>query len=184
MKIQYNAPLILTFTLLSVVVFIIDWMTTGSMTQFLGLNLLHSIPALSYVTYVFCHANMEHLFGNLAFILLLGPILEEKYGSLKLALLFAITTVATALIHNLFFQTGLIGASGLVFMLILLISFTGNQQGKIPLTFILVMILFLGKEILASFEADQVSQFGHILGGIFGGIFGFLLSRSQKEAKI
>ena len=61
-------------------------------------------------------------------------------------------------------------------MLILLSSYT-NAGGGIPLTFVLVVILFLGKEIMASFDADQVSQFAHIIGGIMGGLFGYFLER-------
>jgi GlpG protein len=131
--------------------------------------------------YVAGHANLDHLMGNMMFILLLGPIIEEKYGSKKTLLMILVTALATAIINLLLFQNGIIGASGIVFMFIILSSFTNYQKGTIPLTFILVLILYVGKEIVQSFQADNISQFAHIFGGICGSIFGFL--EGIKKAK-
>ena len=64
--------------------------------------------------------------------------------------------------------------------MILLISFTNIRAGEIPLTFIFVVLLFLAKEFIAIFETNNISEFGHIIGGICGGAFGFLLSRMQR----
>ena len=38
---------------------------------------------------------------------------------------------------------------------------------------ILIAILFLGKEVWQSLQADNISQFAHIAGGICGSLFGF-----------
>jgi hypothetical protein len=85
-----------------------------------------------------------------------------------------ITALVTAVLNNLFFSTGLMGASGIVFMMILLSSFVNFKQGEIPLTFILVVVLYIGREVISSFERNNVSEFAHILGGICGAAFGFL----------
>jgi membrane associated rhomboid family serine protease len=66
------------------------------------------------------------------------------------------------------------GASGVVFMMILLSSFTNFSHGEIPLTFILVLILYLGVQLYNSFGSDNISQFAHIIGGLCGSFFGFL----------
>ncbi len=118
--------------------------------------------------------------GNFAFILLLGPILEEKYGSASLAIMIVVTAVVTGLLNILFLPTGLLGASGVVFMMILLSSFTNIRQGGIPLTFILIVVLFLAQEIANSLREDSVSQFAHISGGIIGSLFGFLRPRRSS----
>jgi membrane associated rhomboid family serine protease len=65
------------------------------------------------------------------------------------------------------------GASGIVFMFIILSSLTNFRSGDIPLTFILVILLFLTREILEAFGNDNISQFAHVLGGITGSVFGF-----------
>jgi membrane associated rhomboid family serine protease len=98
---------------------------------------------------------------------------EEKYGSKRLLIMILLTALVTGILNILFFNTGLLGASGIVFMLILLSSFTNVRNGEIPITFILVAFLFLGKEVLESIQNDNISQFAHIIGGICGSIFGF-----------
>ena len=67
-----------------------------------------------------------------------------------------------------------VGASGLAFMMILLSSFTNHREGELPLTFVLVVLLFLAKEVANAFNQDDISQFAHIIGGGFGSLFGFL----------
>src|SRR5690606_7219805 len=131
-------------------------------------------------THAIGHGSIEHLLGNLTFILLLGPIIEEKYGSSNLLLMMLITALITGILNITFFNTGLMGASGIVFMMILLVSFTNVKAEQIPVSFILVALLFIGKELLNSLENNQISEMAHIIGGICGSIFGFILSSGRS----
>lgn len=180
MRLSYNSPIILTFSLLCVAVHLINLVTEGATYPFFSLNPNFGFNGVSDFSgtflYTLGHANFQHLISNLTFLLLLGPILEEKYKAKNLLLMILVTTLITALLHKLFFNQILLGASGLVFMCIILASFVNVKQGTIPLTFILIVILFLGKEIYQSFREDNISQFAHIIGGICGGIFGFLMT--------
>jgi membrane associated rhomboid family serine protease len=133
--------------------------------------------------HVFGHAGWDHLLGNFAVILLIGPILEEKYGSARLLLMVAFTAIVTGVIVTLFFRDGLLGASGVAFMMILLGSFANAKSGKIPLTFILVALIYLGREIFAAFSEDHISQMAHIIGGVTGSIFGFLMTPKSNDTK-
>ena len=67
--------------------------------------------------------------------------------------------------------------SGIVFMLILLSSFTNIRQGEIPITLILIIALYVVREFVNALNPDTVSQLAHIAGGIIGGAFGFLFSK-------
>lgn len=177
MKLHYNSPVILTFSLLACAVMIISVFTAGYSTQFLFTawpsGLLNPLSYLRMFTHVLGHSSWEHLFGNLTLLLLIGPLLEEKYGSITMIIMICITACITGIINTVFMNTGLLGASGIVFMLILLSSFANIKSGQIPLTFIIIVVLFLGKEFAASFANDSISQFAHIMGGICGSIFGF-----------
>lgn len=126
------------------------------------------------IGHVFGHAGYDHLISNMLFILLLGPILEEKYHD-KLITVILVTAVVTGVIHNIFAPNiQLLGASGVVFAFILLASITGNQNG-IPLTLILVAVLWIGGEIVDGLTAsDNISQLTHIIGGISGAMMGML----------
>lgn len=145
-------------------------------------NFFVAYPDMSYsnpLTFlrIFSHAlghqNWNHLIGNFTLILLIGPILEEKYGSQRLLIMMLIACGVTGILNSVLFSTGLLGASGIVFMFIILGSFTNFKSGDIPLTFILVIMLFLAKEVMDAFQNDNISQFAHITGGICGSIFGF-----------
>lgn len=176
MKITFNSPVVLNFSLICVAVYFLDALMAGYVMPYFSLgriSISEPVTLITLFTHVIGHASIEHLMGNLTFILLLGPIVEEKYGGNKLILMMMITALVTGLLNVFFFHTGLLGASGIVFMLILLASFTNSKSGEIPVTFILIALLFVGKEVLNSVKADQISQFAHIVGGICGGIFGF-----------
>jgi predicted RNA-binding protein with RPS1 domain len=101
--------------------------------------------------------------GNASYILLLGPMLEEKYGSGALVKAIVITAVITALVDYIFFpNVALCGASGVVFAFILLTSFTGFRSGEIPLTFILITVIFIGQQVYEGvFIKDNISQISH-----------------------
>jgi len=186
MKIKYNAPVTLTFSLICALVLLMDTL--------LGTQLiprLFSVPGrpgfifsnpLYYIrlfTHIAGHIDWNHLLSNFAFILLLGPILEEKYGSTTLLIMFMVTALFTGLFNALFLPTGLLGASGIVFMMILLVSFTNIQGNQIPLTFILILILYLAREVVNSFQDNSISEFAHIAGGLCGSLFGFLKPRKR-----
>jgi membrane associated rhomboid family serine protease len=193
MRLKYNAPVVLSFTLVSAVVMTITSLAGPAMLEAFfrvpgrgeGFRFF-SLGALRLLTHVIGHADWAHLMSNFTFILLIGPILEEKYGSGPLLFMMIVTAVATGVLNVLLFPTGLLGASGIVFMLILLVSVTNIKAGEIPLTFIVVVLLFLVKEFVGMFQRNAISEFAHIIGGISGAVFGFLFtgdSASQEPAE-
>jgi len=186
LRIRYNSPVILTFALLCALVLGIDQLTGGTVIRnyFTLMPYFDRHSFMSWMrlfTYVIGHESWAHLIGNFSFILLIGPILEEKYGSLPIFLMMVVTAVATAVLNLLLVHAGLLGASGIVFMLILLSSFTNIRQGEIPLTFILILALYLVREFVNALTPDRISQLAHIAGGLIGGLFGFLFSRSESK---
>lgn len=133
-------------------------------------------------THVLGHSGWEHFIGNMAYILLLGPMLEEKYGSGKILQIIVITAVVTGVINYVFFwNVALCGASGVCFAFILLSSFTSFREGEIPLTVILVAAIYLGQQIYEGIVIkDNISNMAHVFGGIVGGITGFYLNKKSK----
>ncbi len=178
---RYNSPVILTFAIAASVLFFINNAANHALDYILVLapdfDATSPRAYLTLVTYTLGHSDVNHLMGNMTFILLLGPIIEEKFGSINTLVMMAVTAIITGIFNQMFFDTGLLGASGIVFMFIILVSFTNVQHGGIPLTFILVVILFIGKEIVNSFNENQVSEFAHIAGGITGSLFGFMAKK-------
>ncbi len=184
---SYNSPVILTFTIIAVAVQAISMIPVVGWIHNLFVtspgSLLNPLYYLRLFTHVIGHGGWDHLVGNFTFILLVGPMLEEKYGSKKLLFMMAFTAVVTALINNIFFSNALCGASGIVFMFILLASCTTSNKNdnKIPITLILAAVFYLGQEVINSFKPDSVSQMAHILGGLLGAGFGLYFAKSGKS---
>lgn len=185
-KIEYNAPVTLTFSLISLIVLILYNIIGDGFLSFAAMtykdSLLNPMMFVRLITHIFGHLSWEHFLGNMSYVLLLGPMVEEKYGSEKLLVMILATALIAGILNNvLFTDIALCGASGIVFMLIVLSSVTSVEKGKLPLTLVLVMIIYLGAEIYnAIMVTDSISQFTHIVGGICGSIFGLVSDKNKK----
>lgn len=187
LKLQYNAPVTLSFALLSLGVLLLSGVTGGLSTRLLFS--VYRSPLTDLFTYprfflhVLGHADYSHYISNMLLLLVVGPMIEEKYGSLRLLGFMAITAFATGMVQFLLFPgSALLGASGIVFMLIMLSSLAGMRDGAVPLTLILVTILYLGGELLAGLsQSDNISQLTHIVGGVSGTLLGFIAAPGHKK---
>lgn len=183
LPLQYNAPLTLSLFFLSLFALLAGFLSHGWTTTHL-FSVYRASPAdpLFYVRlwgHVLGHASWEHFLNNMLLLLVIGPPLEEKYGSRTLLAGVLCTAVISGLLQCLLFPgTALLGASGIVFMFIMLSSLAGMRSGSLPLTLLLVAALYLGQQIYGMlFVQDQVANFMHIIGGICGTAFGFLVRR-------
>lgn len=187
-KVQYNAPVILSFTIISLLVYLLDSWTHWTNLALFSVYRSPLTDPLGYIRlfgHALGHVSIEHYFNNFLLILLTGPMLEEKYGSRNLLVMILFTALVTGLLHVLLFPaTALLGASGVVFMMILLSSFVNLKKGKIPLTLIVCVFVFVGREISAGLlNQDNISQITHIIGGVCGAFFGFYLNRGKLEER-
>ena len=183
--IQYNAPTTLNFALVSFVVLILHYATRGSSTM--KLFSVYRSPLSDLLTYprfflhVLGHSSFAHYSGNIMMMLVIGPTLEERYGSRTILAAAAITAFISGLIQWIAFPgTALLGASGIVFMMILMASLGGMHSGGIPLTLILVFAIYIGQEVVAAVtQSDNISQLTHIIGGVCGAVIGVGLRKSE-----
>ncbi len=187
MKISYNAPVALTFALISLLALVANHFTNGWVNANLCSVYRCSLLAdplgfFRFFGHVLGHSGYAHYIGNMVLILVLGPNLEDRFGSWNVLLAILFTALVSGLVQFIFFPgTALLGASGIVFMMILLSSFGGVKNGTIPTTLILVAIFYLGGELWdAIFVRDNISQLTHIIGGLCGTLLGFILSSGRR----
>lgn len=185
-RIVFNSPVVLSFVAVCLAVLIINYITGGASNR-IAFMTYHSslVSPMTYIrlfSHVLGHSSWEHFIGNMSYILLLGPMLEEKYGAARILQVIAITAAVTGVINYVFFwNVALCGASGVCFAFILLSSFTGFREGEIPLTVILVAMIFLGQQIYEGIVVqDNISNMAHVFGGIVGGVIGFSLNKKSK----
>ena len=172
--------------LLCAAAYVVSALTGGQSNRMLfSVYRFRPTDVLGYVRlvgHVLGHGSVEHLVSNMMFVLILGPMLEEKYGGANLAFVILATALVTGLVNVIFFpRVALLGASGVVFAMILLSSFAGRTDDAIPLTLILVAALYLGMEIYDMIAVqDNVSQLAHVIGGLVGAGLGFALTGRKR----
>ena len=183
--IRFNAPVVLGFALLSLLVLVLGSLLGGDLISryfcVYRASLADPMTYLRFFTHVLGHTGYSHYMGNMLLLLLVGPAVEERWGSRRTLFFILATALITGLVQFIFFpHTALMGASGVVFMMIVLSSFTELKKEGIPVTMILVVVFYLGGEIMDGlFTKDNVSQMTHIVGGLCGLVFGFT-ARGRK----
>ena len=184
-KVSFNSPAVLWFAIVCLIVLVVQFATGDAATYYLfsvyRSSLLDPLTYVRFFGHALGHADLEHYMSNMMTLLIVGPLLEEKYGSKSIVMVMAVTALVTGVVNFIFCpEVMTLGASGIVFAFILLSSLTCMKEGEIPLTFILVAILYLGEQVLeAALVESDISNISHIVGGICGCILGYLLNKNK-----
>lgn len=198
LKFIYDAPATLSFAFICIFLFLLDsLLLKGLLSQkFLlspttasgNMAFMASDP-LSYlrlVLYSFGAASASTLICNMIFILLLGPSMEERYGTLVIAIMMAVCILFSGVLTACFSKTPLTGSSAVIFMMIFLNSFVSLSKKKIPVSFLAVFFLFIFREIFELNDAsvtDGIKIIINIAGGLCGSLFAFLTSPKAKSSR-
>lgn len=186
-RLSFNSPVILSFTLICFAALVLSWVTQGYTNDILfsvyRSSLLNPLTYVRFIGHVFGHAGWEHFLGNIMLLLVVGPLLEEKYGSSNILFVIITTALVTGLTNFIFFpHVQLLGASGVVFAFILLSPFTGVKEGTIPITLILVAIIYIGEQVYNGiYVQDNVANLTHIIGGLIGALLGYIMHKNKMN---
>lgn len=185
-KIVFNSPVVLTFSALCCIALVLKHVTHDVSTNLLfsvyNSSLSNVFTYLRFFGHVLGHYDINHLVNNITMILVIGPLLEDKYGGKNVVITILVTALVTGIVHFIFFPgIQLMGASGVVFAFILLASMTGFKSREIPVTLILVAIIYIGGQVIDGiFVRDNVSQLTHIIGGAVGAILGYIFGAKKS----
>lgn len=186
-KISFNSPVILSFTILCAITLLLNWITKGYTNNHIfsvyRSSWANPLTYLRLFGHIVGHADLDHFVGNIMLILVVGPMLEEKYGSSNIIFVILSTALATGIAHVVFVPGyKLLGASGVVFAFIMLSSFTCIKDKEIPLTFILVAVLYIGQQVYEGlFVQSNISNLSHILGGLVGSGLGYVMHKNKMN---
>ena len=107
LKLRFNAPVTLSFVSICFAATLLGIASNGEITKTLFMtyhsSFLNPMTYARFVTHVFGHVGWSHFIGNASYLLLLGPMLEEKHGSKAILEVILITAVVTGLINYFFF---------------------------------------------------------------------------------
>jgi rhomboid-like protein len=128
-----------------------------------------------FLSSMFMHGNLGHLFFNMLALISFGPDVENQLGERKFLLFYMIMGIFASITQMLFVKGALIGASGAVFGI--LVYFTMyNPKTQLSLFLlpihiearkILTFIICL-EVILAIVGGDNVGHFAHLGGALTG----------------
>ena len=194
LEIEYDSPVILTMAIVSFVILIINMFTDGAANRAVFSISRSSFGSPMFFVRLLCHvlghADFAHFFGNISLLLIIGPQVERKYGSLDLLISIIFTAIVSGAVHCLVSpDRALLGASGIVFMCIFLSTVENIGDGKLSLTFVFVAAIYFGQAIYEGvFSHDNISQLGHIIGGLCGIACGYVMrhrphSRRHRDNK-
>ena len=179
-SLQMNAPFTLILVLLSFLIHLINRYTDGAAVRVV-FSVYHSSlrDPLTYVRFVFHvlgNADWKTLYVSMIPILVLGPNLEERYGTVQIFAGSMATVVLSGIIHFAAFPNGevMMGAEGVMYMMYLLATVGGSKAGGIPLTMLLVLVAYSMMEI-QSVGAGAILRIDHIVGALCGVLMGMSL---------
>jgi membrane associated rhomboid family serine protease len=187
-RLTVEAPVVICFSLVCVMVHILNVTILPGLNRFLAVQDTFSMfsfmqyPRL--ITHVFAHdSQINHIKGNMMNLLLVGPSAEHVYGSHAMLLTFVLVAIVSAFAHILVGSayTHQLGASGIVFCVILLNSLVAADSGEIPLSFVLTVGLWVTDEVVKFlWNTDHMSHHAHLTGAIVGTMAGYYFK--GKEA--
>lgn len=180
---QYNSVLILTFFFTSFAVLILKYITLGKSNEILfssyRSSLLNPLTYIRLFTHILGHRDWQHFSNNYLKILILGPLIEEKYGSINLLIMILLTALITGIVNAIIGNARIKGASNITFMLIVLSAFVNITDNQIPFTLVLVIIFYVLDEIRDLKKDDNIAHFGHLTGAVCGIVFGFIYKNTK-----
>ena len=195
LKFEYDSPVMLTFAFITLIIFILDtfvfkgklkdvWLITPTATggQFpFAFSDFRSIIRL--FIHVFGYDQSSVLVCNLIFILLLGPQMEDRYGSVIIGIMIFVSALFSGVLNACFCTNAVSGSEPVVFMLILLWTMMQLSRSKISASAIAVIALFITMLVFRKNPNGVVGVAVVAAGGLCGSLFAFLASPKARKAK-
>ena len=124
------------------------------------------------VLHIFGHSGWSHFLGNIVYIAMLCPCIEDKFGTIPLAI---ITLLGALVIGIVSVVSGIpcYGLSSIAYMWVILNTFQTDESEGLPITSIILLLVFVLPEFLAMFtKTDHIAHQNHVLGAVCGLGFG------------
>lgn len=191
----FDAPVTIIFCVISLILFVFnEFVFKGTLNAKILTSPTTNLGAAPFVIsqpssyfrlifYVFGATDLVFLLSNLLFLLMLGPAMEERYGSVVIGIMLGVSALFSGVLNACFCETGLRGCMPIVFMMIFLNSFMSFSRKKIPVSFIAIFVFYIAKETAGKNFSQIVGVIICIAGGLCGSLFAFLTSPKARAEK-
>lgn len=183
------APLTFTFAIASFLALVANALTRGQLHSLFSAYFTAFSDPLMYarlLSKAFMHANFIHYLRNFSAILILGPIVERRFGSLRLLLMMAATSFITGIVHVSFTRDAmLMGASSITYMLIILACFVNVRERRVPIAALAVGLFYLAAEFWNALTLnDNIAHISHAIAVLCGLGFGYLMAGKANANRV
>lgn len=195
-KLLIDSYVSIAFVAISLIILLCDlFLSKGKIAAFLAspvlapennINQFNVTSIKSYfqmIFYVFAPSDVNVLIPSLIFIMLLGPTLEDRYGITVIGVMIFICALFSGVLNACFCKNSLTGPSCIVYMMIFLNIFFSLIKKKIPLSFVVIFVLLIVKDVLVPSENGIVGIIVNICGGLCGSLIAFLASPKVRATK-
>ena len=184
-------PTVKSLIIINVVIFLLEYITGASRAMVYAFGLvprfiLHRLALWQFVTYMFLHGGLGHLFFNMFVLWMFGSEIERYWGGREFLKYYFITGVGAVILTWLSSINSVIptiGASGAIFgILVAYAMMFPNRPVYLYFLFPIkakhLVVLFAIIELAASWShtPDGIGHFAH-LGGM---LFGFLYLKRER----
>jgi len=169
-----------------IVVFLISLILPGFVYNYLALNPEYVMQRpWTLITYMFVHADFNHLFWNMLFLFFFAMELERRVGESKFLQIYILSGIVAALGQMMISGGSMVGASGALFGVLGCLAVIAPEI-RILLFFIIPMsirgavVLFALIDFLSMGSADNIAHMAHIVGLLVGLAYGQAMRRSRS----
>lgn len=175
-----NAYIAIIFVILNILSYIL-YTILGEIVYNIGsLSVVDIIERQQYyriLTSTFLHVGIDHIVGNMLFLIILGDMLEKEIGHIRFGIIYLCSALGGSfasmlyeILSGQYYHT--VGASGAVFGLMgaLLILVIANH-GKFGVVSLPRMLLALAYLIYTGLQSEIVNNAAHLGGLLIGMIF-------------
>jgi membrane associated rhomboid family serine protease len=178
-------PMVKTLLMINIIVFLLEYITGGSeMIYFFGLVprfIIHRLYIWQFVTYMFLHGGLWHIFLNMFILWMFGSEIERYWGSRTFLKYYFITGVGAGVLSWLTALNSItptIGASGAIYGILVAYGMMFPNR-PVYLYFLLpikakhFVIFLVIMELMASWgqASSGIAHFAHLGGMLFGYLY-------------
>lgn len=186
MRAKQTIPIVTILIIVANVIAAIMCIGISNTFQLAGINYEYITINHEYrrlISYMFIHADFEHLIGNMVALFLFGKLVEQRLGSLRMAIIYFGSGVGAGFLsmeiaHKLHPESPRFaaGASGAVFGIMcaaVFLRIMGRKNAERK-DMVIAIALVIGYALYSA--GGNVDIYGHIGGAIVGGILAFALN--------
>ena len=191
-KFSYDSPVALSFAIITVLVYLLNTLVLkGKIDSFFyaptaasgefAFNFKEAASYLRLVLYQFGYFDLYFLFRDLIIILLLGQILEERYGSVIMGLMMFFSSLFSGVLNACFCTGKIYGAASIVIMMVFLNTLTSISKKNVSILSVATIALVVCSEFFTK-SHGFLGVIVSVAGGLCGSLFAFLASPKARAA--